>query len=69
MDNKFRTRLKELREEHNISKLELSKVIGVSDVMIGYWERGRSEPTASSIIAIANYFEVSTDYLLGKTDF
>lgn len=61
-------RLFELRTERNITKKSLGKAIGVSDVAIGYWESGRSEPNASNIVALADYFDVTTDYLLGRTD-
>lgn len=62
-------RIRELREDRKLSKTELAQAIGVSDVMIGYWERQRSEPTASYIIALCDYFEVTADYLLGRKEF
>ena len=61
----FSERLKELRQQKNISMLELSKHIGVSDAAICKWENEDTEPKASNIYAVANFFEVTADFLLG----
>jgi len=59
-------RIKELRQESNLSQSALAKIIGVSQKAIDYWERGVNEPKASYIIKMADFFDVSTDYLLGR---
>lgn len=59
-------RLKELRQDNGLSQAALAKIIGVSQKAIDYWERGINEPKASYLICLADYFEVSTDYLLGR---
>ncbi len=61
-------RIFELRTECKISQLALSKAIGVSQKAIDYWERGINEPKASYIILLADFFNVSADYLLGRTE-
>ncbi len=61
-------RIKELRQEKGFSQTTLAKAIGVSQKAIDYWERGVNEPKASYILALADFFEVSTDYLLGRKD-
>ncbi|MGN0805186.1 MAG: helix-turn-helix domain-containing protein [Candidatus Coproplasma sp.] len=66
--NVLGTRLKDLRTEHNLSQLSLSKIIGVSQKAIDYWERGVNEPKASYIIALCDCFCVTADYLLGRSD-
>ncbi len=48
--------------------MELSKLTGISQSSIGRWELGRSEPTASSLIKLAEFFGESVEYLLGITD-
>ncbi len=58
-------RIKELRKDKSISQKTLGQKIGVSQKAIDYWERGVNEPKASYIIALADYFGVSADYLLG----
>ncbi len=61
-------RIFELRTECKISQLALAKIIGVSQKAIDYWERGVNEPKASYIILLADFFNVSADYLLGRTE-
>ena len=64
----FKDRLKELRAERNLSQMELSQKLGVSQSAVAKWELGKTEPTASAIIAIAKFFGETTDYILGVTD-
>ena len=65
MENKFSDNLKTLRIESNIGQVELAKQLGVSKGVISLWENGLREPSMSSLVAIANYFNVSIDYLVG----
>jgi transcriptional regulator with XRE-family HTH domain len=65
---KFSERLKELRIEKNLSQMQLSKLTGISQSALARWELDKSEPTASAIITLANFFNESTDYLLGLID-
>jgi len=58
--------LKALRIEYNLSQQKLANAIGVSQKAIDYWEKGINEPKASYILLLAEYFEVSCDFLLGK---
>lgn len=60
--------IKELRIEKGLSQQALGKAIGVSQKAIDYWERGVNEPKASYIILLADYFNVSADFLLGRKD-
>ncbi len=61
--------LKELRNEKSLSQQELAKQIGVSQKAIDYWEREVNEPKASYIVKLADFFEISTDYILGRKNF
>ena len=65
MENTFAKRLFELRKELNLTQASLAKKLGVSQKAIDFWEKGINEPKASHIIVLANFFNVSTDYLLG----
>ena len=65
---KFQERLKELRKEDGITQKTLAEAIGTTQDCIGFWEHGRSEPSIEFIIALAKYFGVTTDYLLGIAD-
>lgn len=60
--------LKKLRESKNITQLKLGMDLNVSQELISRYEVGSSFPQPNMIIKIAQYFNCSTDYLLGLTD-
>lgn len=62
-------RLRKLRERRRMSRKTLGECCGISKNMIGCYERGEHEPTASVLIQICDFFEVSADYLLGRKNF
>ena len=62
----FGETLKRLRQRKNISQDELAKELNVKQYVISSWEIGRSEPNIEQIKFLSNYFNVPTDYLLGK---
>ena len=62
----FQESLKELRNERKIGQTALAKAIGVSSGIISLWENGLREPTLSNLIALADYFEITIDYLVGR---
>ena len=64
----FNIRLKELTNQKNMTQDELGKVLNVSGKTIGTWERDSRQPNIETINALANYFNVSTDYLLGRKE-
>ncbi len=61
-------RLKDLRIKNKLSQSELAKNVNISQPAINYWELGKRTPNANAIITLANYFGVTTDYLLGESD-
>lgn len=61
-------RLKELREERRIYQRELANVLGMSFRGYQNYETGQSEPKLATLVAIADYYQVSIDYLVGRTD-
>lgn len=61
-------RLSELREEKNLTQSDIANAINTSRTNIGRWEKGLNEPSASHIIKLADFFECSADYLLGRED-
>lgn len=66
---KFSKRLYILRREKNLSQKELADEIKVSASSISLWEAGKVIPEAEKILHLANFFNVSTDYLLGSSNF
>lgn len=61
----FGTILKQLRKSHNLTQQELGLHIGLSKAVISKYENGMGYPTFDILILIADYFSVTTDYLLG----
>lgn len=61
-------RLKQLREEKKLFQSDLAKHLGVSITAITYYENEKRDMSPDTIIKLADYFGVSTDYLLGKSD-
>ncbi|MGX7047745.1 transcriptional regulator [Lactococcus piscium] len=61
-------RLKTLRSEAKLTQKEIANKLNISQKGYSYWERGEREPNNDSLQKLANIFNVSTDYLLGKTD-
>ena len=66
--NTFGERLRELRKENGLGQIELAKRIGVGKSIISLWETNSCEPTLSKLIILANFFNVSIDYLAGLED-
>ena len=62
----FSQRLQQLREKKRISRKSLSELCGLSSDAVRRYERGEAEPTLHSLIAIAEYFEITVDYLIGR---
>ena len=62
----FGQRLRELRNQRGISQNELSKYIGVSKSSVNMYERDEREPSFETLEAIADFFNVNMDYLLGR---
>lgn len=61
-------RLKELRQENELTQFDVAKGIDTSQRNISRWENEDNEPSSSFVIKLAQYFNVSTDYLLGLED-
>ena len=61
-------RLKELRESRGISQVRLAIELDLNQNTISRYENGVREADYKTLIAIADYFNVSLDYLLGRTE-
>ncbi|MBC1307942.1 helix-turn-helix domain-containing protein [Listeria booriae] len=64
----FKDRLKYLRKKKGITQAELGEKVNVTNVSISGYENGNRFPDTETLEKLASYFEVSTDYLLGRTD-
>lgn len=66
--SKFANRLRELRKEKNVNQQKLSNYLGYGYTAIANYESGRNEPSIDTICKIADYFDVTVDYLIGHED-
>lgn len=64
----FGKKLRSLREEKRLSQVELSKKLNVTSQALSQYELGKRIPDAEMIIRIADFFDVSVDYLLDRTN-
>jgi len=64
----FKDRLKDLRNQKELSQMQLAIKTNISQSAIAKWELGKTEPTASAIITLAKFFNETTDYILGLED-
>lgn len=65
---KFKERLKELRLEQKLTQKQVAAALNLNSVTYLHYEKGQREPPLEYIIMFADYFGVSTDYLLGYKD-
>lgn len=68
MNNLIGDRIRDLRKKKKIKQSELAKALCLSASTVGMYEQNRREPYLDTIIKIANYFEVSVEYLIGIDD-
>lgn len=61
-------KIREIREEKNLTQGQLAEKLGVVAHNVGDWERGKCEPSINMLIKIAKAFEVSVDFLIGNAD-
>ena len=67
-ENLFSKRLVSLRKEKKLTQYDLAELLGFSRGQIGNYEQGTREPDQNTLLKISDFFNVSVDYLLGKTD-
>ena len=69
IDSNFPERLQRLRERERKSRKVLSELCGLAPDAIRRYERAEAKPTMDALIAIADYFEISLDYLVGRQNY
>ena len=62
----FAKRISELRKQRGITQVRFAEAFGISKGTIGMWETGKREPSTDTLKKIADYFDVTVDYLLGR---
>ena len=61
-------KLKYLRESKNLLQKDIAKMLNCSTVCVGSWEKGRTQPSINDLINLADIFECTVDYLIGRED-
>ena len=64
----FQKRIKNLRENENLSMQQLAEQMRVTKSRVNMWENNGTVPRMDILVKLANYFNVTTDYLLGNDD-
>lgn len=64
----FGVRLRELRKERGLTQAELAKLLSIGESTISFYESGKRQPDYETLIRLADFFNVSVDYLIGRTD-
>ena len=65
----FGKRLKEVRVAKGMAQRQLAEVLNVSSTTVHCWETDKQEPSLSTVLFLSDYFDVSLDYLFGKSDY
>lgn len=60
--------LKRSRKFRKVTQKQAAAAAGITESMYQFYEYGKNEPTARVLIALADYFDVSLDYLVGRSD-
>lgn len=66
--DRFPERLRKLRESKRMKRCVLAELCGMNKSMISRYERGEMEPKATALAALADFFGVTIDYLLGRDE-
>ena len=61
-------RIRDLREDHDKTQQEIADVLGTSQTMYARYERGANELPIHHLLTLCDYYGVSADYILGRTD-
>lgn len=64
----LRNRIRDLREDHDLTQQKLADAIGITQRKYSYLETGTQQLTDEILVKLANYYKVSIDYLLRQTD-
>lgn len=64
----MKTRIKDLREDHDLGQKNLSEILNISQVAYSYYELGRRSIPLEMLCKIADFYNTSVDYLLYRTD-
>lgn len=61
-------RIKDLREDHDLKQKNIAEILGISQTVYSRYERGFQTIPIEHLLKLADYYQVTTDYILGRTD-
>jgi transcriptional regulator with XRE-family HTH domain len=61
-------RIRNLREDHDLTQQQIAKILGMSQTGYSKYETGENDIPTSILIALADYYNTSVDYILGRTN-
>lgn len=64
----YKLRIRDLREDHDKTQQNIADILGTSQTMYARYERGASELPVRHLIRLAEYYDVSMEYIVGLTD-
>ena len=64
----YQRKLRDLREDHDKTQQQIADILGTSQTMYARYERGANELPLRHLLVLADYYGVSVDYLLGRSD-
>ena len=64
----FAQRLRTLRTLSNVTVADICEAVGITKSAVSRFEHGKDNPNCNTLIALADYFDVSLDYLVGRSD-
>ncbi|MBR4335836.1 MAG: helix-turn-helix transcriptional regulator [Clostridia bacterium] len=68
MNHPYLKRMRDLREDHDKTQREIAEVLGTSQTMYARYERGANELPIRHLLKLCDYYKISTDYFLGRSD-
>ncbi len=68
IDMRYIKRIRDLREDHDLTQQQIANILGTSQTMYARYERGANELPIRHLITLCNTYNVSADYILGLTD-
>lgn len=64
----LKTRLRELREEKELFQKDIAEMLNITTSAYGYYEQGKRDPDTQTLEKLADFYKVSIDYIMGRTD-
>lgn len=65
---KYKNRIRDLREDRDLRQTDVSKATGIDQKTLSNYETGKTAPDSYALIRLADFFGVSIDYLVGRTE-